>query len=419
VRNTYGELKDTTLKTWAGWFPDGSDIGYWREGEKTFYLEFDDVRAEIMFRALDKPADVAKVLSMELTGAWLNECREIPQEIVEGIQGRLERYPSQEAGGSNYWMMIADTNPPAIGTYWWKIFEHVPLEDNDLDTVVDCDSFHQPSGVSPEAENLPNLSPGYYTKKVKGRSRAWIDVYIHAKYAVSQEGKPVYHDTFNRDRHVSKRPLPINQVLPIVVGHDWGLTPAGLWMQMQEDGRIYVLRETPAFDMGLKRYIKTKFLPMQKTVFPDNPIIVIGDPSGVRRADSDESTCFKTFREFEITAKPASTNDPLVRIKVFDDLFSEYPDCQPRIMIDPSCKNFIAACQMLYRYPRKKLSAGEEFGDKPEKNDSSHLMEAGQYGAMFLTGKKYDPSEFTVYDNYDPLQLRSASPYRPALSVGY
>ena len=421
VRNTKGQLKDTTLKTWLDWFPSRQGVGYWKETDATYYLEFGDVRAEILFRALDTPDDVAKVLSLELSACWLNECREIPQEIVESLQGRLERYPSQKMGGSNYWLMVADTNPPELGSYWWKLLEHAPLEEDDPDTLVQCESFIQPSGVSPEAENKENLEDGYYDRKVKGRSKAWVDVYIHGKYALSQDGKPVYHDSFRLDKHVSKTPLKIHPTLPVIVGQDFGLTPAGLWMQMQEDGRIFILRETPSFDMGTKRYIKSKFRPMQMTTFPTNPIVVIGDPSGVRRADSDEGTSFKEFKDAGYFAKPASTNDPDVRIKAFDDIFSEYPDCEPRVLIDPSCKSFIRACQSEYRYKRKRMSAGEVFEDKPDKtHPCSHLMEGGQYGAMFLTGKKYDPADFVVYDeqNYhDPLNLYRA--YRPAQAEGY
>ena len=419
VRSTRKQLKNTTLKTWFDWFPSRQGIGYWKVTDDTFFLEFGDVKAEIIFMPLDTPDDVANVLSLELTGVWINECKECVQEIVEGLQGRLERYPSQKMGGSDYWLMIADTNMPEIGGYWWKIFEHQPLEDDDPDTIVQCDSFRQPSGLSENAENIPNLVPGYYTRKATGRSKSYVDVYIKAQYALSRAGKPVYHDSFKYERHVSKTPLLINPRLPVIVGNDWGLTPAGLWMQMQEDGRIFILRETPSFDMGTKRYLKTKFQPMHLTVFPNNPIIVIGDPSGVRRADSDESTCFKMFRNEGYIAKPAYTNDPDVRIKTFDDVFSEYPDCRPRVLIDPACKSFIRAMQTDYKYPRKKFTSGEVYADKPDKNHPcSHLVEGGQYGLMFLLSPRYDPADFVVYDSYNPLNDHQQQ-YRPAQREGY
>jgi hypothetical protein len=418
VRNVRQQLLDTTLKTWRDWVPDGV-LGKWKESSSTFQMEFNDVRAEILFRALDTPADVQKLLSLELTGAWLNECQFIPREIVEGLQGRLERYPSKKMGGSNYWMLIADTNPPGIGTYWHKVFEKMPIDEDDENSVVICDTYKQPSGLAHDADNIENLNGGYgyYEKLSKGKSKQYVDTVVHAKYPPSQSGKPVYHDSFNRERHVSKRPLPVDPFLPVIVGQDFGLTPAGLWMQMQHDGRIYILRETPAFDMGTKRYIRSMFTPMQMTTFPTNPIVVAGDPAGVRRADSDEGTCFKEFKEAGYFAKPAATNDPNVRIKAFDELFSTYPDGEPLVLIDPACKTFIRAMVSDYKYRRKKMSVEEAYDDKPDKTHScSHLVEGGQYGAMFLTNKRYDATDYSRYENN---QHYSVPAYRPAQLEGY
>jgi len=215
------QLKDTTLKTWFQWIKPGV-LGFWKETDSTFYLHFNDVKAEILFRALDTPEDVQKVLSLEITGCWLNECQFIPREIIEGLQGRLKRYPSKEMGGSNYWMMMADTNPPAMDSYWYKIFEHVPIDEADPNSVVDCDTFKQPSGLSPEADNLENLAEGYYEKLALGKSKVFVDASVHALYPPSQSGKPVYHATFRRERHVSKVSLPINPHLPVIVGQDFG-----------------------------------------------------------------------------------------------------------------------------------------------------------------------------------------------------
>src|SRR3954471_10563739 len=48
VRNTMPQLRDTTMKTWFEWFPDGS-IGNWKETGKTYFITTGDVRAEVMF----------------------------------------------------------------------------------------------------------------------------------------------------------------------------------------------------------------------------------------------------------------------------------------------------------------------------------------------------------------------------------
>lgn len=419
VRNVRQQLHDTTIKTWLHWIPDGV-FGRWFESKSEYHLAFNDVKAEILFRALDTPADVNKLMSLELTGAWLNESQYIPREIVEGLQGRLKRYPSVEMGGSNYWMMLADTNPPAIGTYWHSVFEHLPVDEGDENSIVPCDTFKQPSGLSPDADNLENLDPSYYEDLARGKSKRYVDTVIHAMYPPSQDGKPVYQDSFRPSKHVSQTSLQIDPQLPVIVGNDWGLTPAGLWMQMQQDGRIYILRETPTFDMGTKRYINTVFRPVHKTVFPTNPIIVIGDPAGARRSDSDEGTCFKEMKNAGYIAKPAITNDPIVRIKVFDTLFSMYPDGEPLVLIDPACKFFIQALTAGYRYPKKKMSISESYGDKPEKNEYSHIVEAGQYGALFLHNGGYCASDWMHTINFDdPMNMTPYDRYKPATPAGY
>ena len=425
VRNTRGQLKDTTLKTWFDWFPSGSGIGYWKETESTFFLEFGDVKAEILFRALDTPADIAKVLSLELTGAWLNECREIPQEIVESLQGRLERYPSQKMGGSDYWMMIADTNPPELDSYWWKLLEHVPLDPDDEDTLVDCDTFKQPSGIAPNAENTQNLEPGYYTRKAKGRSKAWIDVYIKAQYSVSQAGRPVYHRVFKKDRHVSTTPLKADPYLPVIVGFDCGLTPAALFMQLTLDGRLLVLREAVEFDMGMKRFARTRLRPIVKNFFSSNSLVFIGDPAGKRRADSDESSAFKALKlEFDddiertVVVRGARTNDPEVRIQATENALSQFPAGDPLMLIDPSCKWYIGGLQTKYFFPKQKLTG--EHSLSPKKNEWSHIVEAGQYGQLFLLSDRYDASDFMHPVGEGPFRaLQNQRPYRPAQAEGY
>lgn len=98
IRNTYRELSDTTLQTWLDWFPE-EETGNFNRGEMTHEIRLklaDDTELEldVMFRALDRPADVKKLLSLEVTGAWVNEAREIPKAIIDMLQLRVGRFPS-------------------------------------------------------------------------------------------------------------------------------------------------------------------------------------------------------------------------------------------------------------------------------------------------------------------------------------
>src|SRR5687768_16241780 len=68
IRNTYPQLRDTTRKTFEQWIP--ADTGQWHEQEFTFEVDrklADGTRmhCEVLFRALYRPEDVKKLLSLE------------------------------------------------------------------------------------------------------------------------------------------------------------------------------------------------------------------------------------------------------------------------------------------------------------------------------------------------------------------
>jgi hypothetical protein len=70
------------------------------------------VESEILFRALDRPEHVSNLLSLELTGAWVNEAREIPWAVIKALQGRVGRFPAVRDGGCVDPGLILDANPP-------------------------------------------------------------------------------------------------------------------------------------------------------------------------------------------------------------------------------------------------------------------------------------------------------------------
>lgn len=421
VRNTASQLKDTTLKTWFDWIPSGP-AGYWKESDKTFYLEFGDVKAEILFRPLDTPDDVQRVLSLELTGAWINECREIPKEIVEALQARLGRYPSANSGHAGWFGMIADTNPPEIDSFWYKVLEGVPIEEDDPDTIFPCSSYHQPSGLSLDAENVKNLVEGYYERIARGKSKDWIDTYVHGLYSPSLSGVPVYRKSFRLEKHVLASPYTIDGSLPVIVGMDFGRTPAAVFKQMTMSGKVINFGEVVAFDTGLENFIKRRMKPFISNYATTNPLVIIGDPAGVRRNDTDERNCFKMLRDYFPTAtvKAARTNDPVARINATEKLLLDYIEGDPAYLIDPRCKWLIEALRSRYRYANVK-NRDLNHADRPEKNNWSHVAEANQYGDLFYASGRYDHRDYAPQKSGlpFPFNVGQATPSGPAIYVGY
>ena len=209
VRNTYRELEDTTMKTWKDWFPEDV-FGNINKNEMTHYITFNDVYCEVLFRALDKPDDIKKLLSLELTGAWLNEMREIPQAIFNTLTERVGQYPAKNRGGVNYAFIIGDTNSPDTDNYLYELAEEQKPKGMSF--------FHQPGALietdegdfisNPAAENVHNLNEGadYYLKRVAGKKKDHIRVYYCNQYGYVQEGKPV-HEGYVDSSHCSKREI--------------------------------------------------------------------------------------------------------------------------------------------------------------------------------------------------------------------
>jgi hypothetical protein len=274
IRNTNPMLRTTTLNTWKEWIPEA--LAPIRMHPPPFEQEIlltlpdrTELAAEIYFLALDRPDDMKKLLSLELTWAWINEAREVGKTLVDGVTQRLRRYPRIQDGGATRPGLIADTNSPD-DDHWWPIMagDVTPPEgmsDEEIAQLVRPDNwafFAQPPAMheirqkgrlvgyelNPEAENLKNLDPLYYTDQIKGKNKAYIDVYILNKYGATHDGRAV-HPEFSKDTHVSKTPLTPWPGVPFIVSCDFGLTPAALLRQKLR-GRYQVLAEVVLADGG-------------------------------------------------------------------------------------------------------------------------------------------------------------------------
>lgn len=397
VRETARQLQDTTIKTWLDWFPD-SVCGTYLRTTKTFQLRLGDVEAEIMFRALDDSDDVANLNSLELTGAWFNECRDIHPDIVDAMSKRVGRYPSKKDGGPSWYGVWGDTNPPTRDTWWYYQMEHIDPEDGVSPNPNGWEVFKQPSGRSDAAENIENLPEGYYDPT--GRSEEYIRVYIDGEYGLSLAGMPVYK-YFKPDYHMAKSSLSYisNGVRPIVVGMDLGLTPAAVIGQQDARGRALILGECVAFDMGVQRFVRTKLRPLLYARFPGAPVLIVTDPAGVQRAQTDERSAVDIIKAEGYRVMPARTNSVSARINAVDDYLMRQIDGDPAFLVDPSCTALKAAMMGGYRY--------KPTGDMViDKNAHSHVAEGLQYLMLHI-------------GNSGGVQRATSRPVIPVASVGW
>ncbi len=369
VRETARQLQDTTIKTFLDWFPTGV-CGNFMRTTKTFFFKVGDVECEVMFRALDDADDVANLNSLELTFAWFNECRDIHPDIMDAMSKRIGRFPSAKDGGPSWFGMWGDTNPPTMDTWWYYQMEGLDSKDGVSPNNNGWKVFKQPSGRSPHAENIENLPDGYYD--IQGRSDEYVRVYVDGEYGLSSAGQPVYK-YFRPDYHIAGQTLRpvINGVRPIVIGMDLGLTPAAVIGQQDPRGRTLILDEAVSFDMGIQRFVRTILKPLIFERFSGAPVMVICDPAGIQRAQTDERSAVDIIKAEGLRVMPAKTNSVSARLSSVDDYLMRQVDGDAAFLLDPKCTWLKAAMMGGYRFHKKNGNI--------EKNKHSHVAEALQY----------------------------------------
>ena len=396
IRNTNPQLKTTTIKTWLDWFPEDEWGKFAWSVPYTHHIKKGELDLEVIFLALDRPEDVKKLLSLELTGVWINEAREIPKSIIDATTMRVGRYPSMRDGGPSWYGVIADTNPPDVD-HWWSILagESVMpdyITKQEAKMLVKPDNwifYNQPPAMleikdkeghldryedNKDRENGKNLTHAYYSNIIRGKTKSWIDVYVLNRLGQIEDGKPVY-EMFRRDVHVAKSDVAIMKETPIYVGIDFGLTPACVFGQRVR-GRWLIIDELVAEDMGILRF--SDLMKQKMAEYLPRNFVVFGDPAGDHRAQTDESTPFQILRGRGISARPAPSNDVMLRLESVNVTLSRMVDGESGILIDPKCINIIKGFDGGYNYRRMQVS-GERYEEKPNKNRFSHIHDALQY----------------------------------------
>ncbi|MFP3799450.1 TerL [Paraburkholderia sp. SIMBA_027] len=380
VRNTYSDLSSTTIKDWLDMFEDlGRYVAGGRE-PPTHYLSFDledgtSVEAEVMFIAFDRPEHVKKARGLQATWVWLNEVKELSKAVVDMLDLRVGRYPKDVH--PTWYGIFGDTNAPDNDHWYYELAEETKPDGWEFLT--------QPGGVirdgddwvvNPNAENIHNLPVGYYLDGMQGKKQDWIKVNLGNEYGFVIDGRPIHPDYVDS---LHCRPFEIVRGAPVYIGMDFGLTPAAVFAQRKPMGGWRVRSELVATSMGAKkmaaeihRHIEENYAGM--TILP-----ISGDPAGDQRSQADdEDTPFKILRAAGLEAKPAPTNDTVLRYGAVDESLTRLIDGEPGILVHPDCRTLRKALAGGYCFRRLQVS-GERFADKADKNMYSHVAEALQY----------------------------------------
>lgn len=399
VRNSYPDLKRSTIRTWVELVPEHVYGKMNWSLPPSHRLRFGDILAEIDFLALDKPEDIRKLRSTEYTGVVFNELQYIDKALFDEAHSRL-RYPPKSEGGATWRGIIADANAPDED-HWFAIMTgqvDLPpgLTDEDKAALGKWPQewgFHlQPPALveefdhhgrvigykpNPQAENVENLDSDYYSKQIVGKTKAWIDSRLMVRVVLVVDGSPVW-PMFRVETHVAPMVLRPHMDYHVDVGLDFGRQPAAVFGQ-NINQRALIQNELLGMNEGavtfapkVRRFIATQY--------PDHKLSDFrfwGDPKGQDKGQADERTAYDIFAVNGMTVRPApglKQNMISTRVDAVANLLNEMYDGRPRFVLSPACRTLKVA--MAGRYHNEKDDVGEL---KPCKDRYSNPADALQY----------------------------------------
>jgi hypothetical protein len=453
IRNTTPELRTTTLNTFSQWIPEEiCPITYHPVIMGNLEFPMSDgtrVEAEILFLALDQEKDVRKLLSLEVSGVFINEAREISFSVLKAARERIGRYPSWAdmydkstlPPGTEHpcrqKSVIMDTNPPSDDHWWYQLAENGYLDgskEDELDfhreeTERIFDFVASPSPLikqkdgtyipNPRAENIAFLPGGYdyYLDMVAGNTEDHINVMVLGNYGNIKTGKPVYPEYNDLVHSTDIRPNPN---LPLGFGWDFGLTPTLVIGQMTSLGQLRVLDELVGRDLSVRAFARDIVKPHLSKHYAGFEIAFsLGDPSGNNRGEGEGKSAIGILNDDYVqnddgdiiaplnmgfTTEPAPTNDITLRLESVKGFLTKMVDAgEPGYQLDKKCQYLRKGKQGQYKYKRLQVAGSPRYNEKPDKNDYSHPADAEQYLALgFTNGYDYGSgSTETYYEDDD------------------
>lgn len=379
ARQTYRQLWQTTIPSWFEVAP--RKLGHWAGGRGdpvTHSIEFEDEYGPIAFIAEflafgEAPAEItANMRGVQTTDLSLEEADTIDPTVVAVGIGRINRYPAKEhfrglpPEAASYGQLSATYNAceetnPIVG-----LFEPERAPDpRMLETRTRLEAegfeiafFRQPGGRERDAENLPNLAPGYYatqvsTMRAMGRSDEVVRL-VDNELGFVRQGEPVFAREFQRRWHVADAPLTPEPREELVLGLDQGFFGAAVVLGFRRpfQWRVYAELVRPErlfaeeFGAALRELLAERF--------PNHRVAEAwGDMAGDR--ESAEATEKLTWNRIVgeacgvfVQGQTEGANRIPPRLRALRAALDWVHRGEPGLLIDPGCRVLIRGFEAAY-----------------------------------------------------------------------
>lgn len=402
IRNTYPQLKSTTIKTWKSWVPENKLGKIKFDSPISQLIKFNDVEIDVLFLSMDSPEDIDKLMSLELTGIYINEAQFIHKKIFKTCLERVNRYPSKKDGAKITWTgVIFDTNPPDTDHWMYRLFEESSPKGYKLfkykSAIVKVNNA--PTDSTPYAVSLTGSiyinnieadyiqiqnDPHYWLNLVSGSTDEEIKVNLMGEYGIVVSGKAV-HGTYNDAIHYAGKILVPNPHIELGLGFDFGLTPACAIVQLSAEGQFQVIDELWSEDMDLRDFTSNVVIPHLDRYYPwwRGNYVSFNDPAGSVPSQTDGKACEDILLECGIKSRSAAeSNDPTPRRDGLKYFLGRMTGGRPACIVSSKCSMIRKGLMGYFQYARIRAGGDERYHEKPLKNIYSHICEALEYIAM-------------------------------------
>jgi hypothetical protein len=412
VRNTYPELRSTTLPSYNAWFKDISKITYGSPITSTVDLPLPDgtrLHQQCFFIPLDDEQSVKKLMSLEITFGFLDEFVFIPERVLEVLSGRVGRYPEVRDGGPTWYGYWGTSNPCPVEHWYYKLSQEVKPEEFSF--------YQQPPGLipmgdapgsvrdaegnayrtNPTAENLRYLPEGYYEKQCVGKDEDYVNVYLMGNFGELRSGKPVY-PTYRDKVHCATEDIVPDPRLPIMIGVDIGLHGnAAVFCQLTPTGTLYVFDELFTEGQSVTEFVTDTLKPhIFAKYFNFNSQLIV-DPAAKARGQTNKKSAYDIFVENDLPIECAETNDFVARKEAVTWFLAKHEG----FLLSPDCHMLRRGFISQYKY--ETVRGTDRLKEKAEKNRWSHNHDALQYACLKIKRFKTRPRRRIDWDNdYKP-----------------
>lgn len=296
-------------------------------------------------------------------------------------------FPTIEGGGR-----MTLVSSPAPGFFKQLCFDALdqPSDINVTDMQLDAERLMQGMRVWHNRKNRFTVLELHYTADPQKRSDAFRESIKNAmpimeylrEYELQWDtfsGFPVYPE-FSRLHITELEPHPMHG-LPMLIGFDFGLTPACLIAQYQED-RLIFFEELVEINMGSDRFAAKVAAHIRLNYRTKSDLkkdwLCFIDPAGLQRNQKDETACAQSLADVGFVTSPGPVLWEVRRkgvVHFLKTMTSEGPALQ---VYEKKCPVFVKGFLGGYQYAEKAAEIAPNTL-RPLKNHFSHVHDAGQY----------------------------------------